>query len=127
MAQDEELRALYDEGRDNCEIAQGDGRYIVGWALETRKEYFCITSELKYDEPAGITSWEADAKYLEEVRRLFKGWARPWTKLMDAAMDCAKWRIVDGVKGADWVSTSGKVILIGDVRFINNHDKKDNS
>lgn len=116
MSKDPDLLSIYNEGRETVAIAQGPYRYIVGWTLDSpRHEYFCITSEVKYDQPAGITSWDADARYLEEVRALFKEWAGPWRKLLDVATDCAKWRIVDGVKGADWVSKSGKVVLIGDV------------
>ncbi len=51
---------------------------------------------------------------MDEVRELYRHYREPIVKILRQVDRCEKWRIIDSVEGADEVSDSGKVLLIGD-------------
>ena len=104
--------ALYDEG-DCFQVQLAPANYLVSWTNQVRGEFFMIFSELKYDKPATAGDWTREGD-MNEVRYLYRHYPDPVTKILRQVEHCEKWRIIDSVEGANWVSESGKVLLIGD-------------
>lgn len=109
---DHDTKALYEEGE--IRLAMGPGCYIVMWSQYARQQmYFAVldkTTTENNPDWRDQTSQEISA-YLQ--KRL-SGWA-PLIQKMLARIDVwTPWQVYVGRADLDWVSRSGKCVLIGD-------------
>ena len=111
MFEDPELREMYEEGE--VRAIMGPDRYVIAWSQPSLNAYYVGVMDTKGRESVSRHAYNEirSRKYVNDGLTKFGSKVQ---KLIRAVEHWSPWRIAVGRSNIDWVSTSGKVILLGD-------------
>lgn len=114
MASDPKTNALY-PNRDHKSfgVILGPGRFIVYYTMPSRDEFCALFTDVGHGPPGEPNVWNSDGD-VNDLRKRFNGFAPAIQKLLSYVSSCDKWQITHMPPDIDWISSSGKVIVVGD-------------
>ncbi|KMU89437.1 FAD dependent oxidoreductase [Coccidioides immitis H538.4] len=108
MLADSEVKHLMDEEDANCWI--GYQRHIMAYPIRQGAMYNLV---LSYPGQAAAGKWNEPGDP-DEMRRYYAHFDPTINKVLAKVKSCLKWKLADLPPLPNWVSPSGKVVLIGD-------------
>lgn len=88
----------------------GDQRHVMTYAIAGGKFFNLVLSHPEDSDPS---TWQQETA-IQEMKQHFRDWDPRLTKLIDMIKQTLKWPLLTGKPLRNWVSSSGKLVIIGD-------------
>ena len=111
MFEDPELREMYEEGE--VRAIMGPEKYVMAWSQPSLNAYYVGVMDAKGRESVSRQAYNESRSH-KYVNDSLTNFGSKVQKLIRAVEHWSPWRIAVARPGIDWVSASGKVILLGD-------------
>lgn len=108
MRADPEIAHLMDDLNSNCWI--GYRRHIMAYPMRNGQLYNLVMS---HPGEAGVGKWNEPGD-LDEMKHHYRNFDPVIQKVLTKVTSCLKWTLADLPVLSNWVSPSGKIVLIGD-------------
>ncbi|KAI9497287.1 hypothetical protein BDB00DRAFT_926145 [Zychaea mexicana] len=108
MRADPEVAFLMDDPNSNCWI--GYRRHIMAYPIRNGELYNLVMS---HPGAAAVGRWNEPGN-LEEMKKHYHNFDPIIRKVLEKVTGCLKWTLADLPVLSNWVSSSGRIVLIGD-------------
>ncbi|KAK5271662.1 hypothetical protein LTR96_003488 [Exophiala xenobiotica] len=99
--------------KPNLNLWIGDLRHVMTYMIAGGKSFNMVLSHPDRSDPSTWSS-QTPEKILSGMREEFKSWDPTLTKIIDMIDTTMKWPLMSGSPLTRWVSTSGKLLIMGD-------------
>ncbi|KAK4943999.1 hypothetical protein LTR10_016520 [Elasticomyces elasticus] len=99
--------------KPNLNLWVGDMRHVMTYTIAGGKAFNMVLSHPDRSDPS---TWHMQGpdKILSGMREHFKGWDPTLSKIIDMIDTTMKWPLLSGSPLKRWVSSSGKLLIMGD-------------
>ncbi|KIV90285.1 hypothetical protein PV10_07604 [Exophiala mesophila] len=91
----------------------GDLRHVMTYTISGGRAFNMVLSHPDRSDPAGWVKQSPD-EILSQMRKHFSGWDPVLTKIIDMIDSTLKWPLLSGSPLKTWISSSSKMIIMGD-------------
>ncbi|KAF2007197.1 FAD/NAD(P)-binding domain-containing protein [Amniculicola lignicola CBS 123094] len=88
----------------------GHGRHAMTYAVAGGKSFNMVLSHPEHSDPS---TWKQETA-VEDMKKQFEGWDPCLTKVINMIQTTLKWPLLSGKPLKRWLSSSGKLVILGD-------------